>query len=247
MDLSERRGHAARHPWEIARSTFFRRLIADSVDLRAVAAVLDIGAGDGWFAHELLAQLSTTTTVTCWDINYTDVDLDSVLPSRVIRTTVRPTMQFGLILLMDVLEHIRDDEAFLRDDVVPLLATDGVLIVSVPAHPRLFTAHDTMLGHHRRYRPNDIRLLLDRHLRIVAEGSLFSSLVALRAAQSVIEKVRTAPLDEQRGVGGWSHGSHLTNALVGVLETDARLGRALARRGRHLPGLSYWAVCRPTR
>ncbi|MEO7397360.1 MAG: methyltransferase domain-containing protein [Ilumatobacteraceae bacterium] len=247
MDLSERRAQAARHPWEIARSAFFRRLIPDSVDLGAVAAVLDIGAGDGWFAHELLAQLPNTTTVTCWDINYTDDDLDSVLAPRVIRTTVRPTGQFALILLMDVLEHITDDEAFLRNDVVPLLAGDGVLIVSVPAHPRLFTAHDTMLGHHRRYRPNDIRLLLGRHLRIISEGPLFSSLVALRAAQSVIEKVRAAPLDEQRGVGGWSHGSLLTNALVGVLETDARLGRALARRGRNLPGLSYWAVCRPNR
>ena len=58
MDLRERTSGrvapAGRHPWELARARFFRRLIGRSTDVGTVRRVLDVGAGDGWFAQELL-------------------------------------------------------------------------------------------------------------------------------------------------------------------------------------------------
>ena len=54
MDLSERGATSTRHPWERVRADFFRSLIADHVELSCVDHLVDIGAGDGWFAHELL-------------------------------------------------------------------------------------------------------------------------------------------------------------------------------------------------
>ena len=39
-----------RHPWEIARARSYRRLIAAHADVDAARRVLDVGAGDGWFA-----------------------------------------------------------------------------------------------------------------------------------------------------------------------------------------------------
>jgi len=246
MDLSERSVRTGRHPWEIARSDFFRRLIASSVELQGVSTLLDIGAGDGWFAGELLADLPDSASVTCWDINYTSVDLNSLLSASIERTTTQPSGTFDLVLLMDVLEHIDDDTAFLRDTVVPLLAPEGVLVVSVPAHPRLFTAHDTMLGHHRRYRPAEMRRLLGEHLHIVSDGSLFVSLTALRCLQAIVERVRGPRIETQHGIGGWDHGVRLTNAISASLAADTRIGLAASEHGLHLPGLSYWAVCRPT-
>lgn len=263
MDLSERRPGPAgagadvggpdtpsgsagtRHPWEVSRCSFFRRLIADSVGLDAVTALLDIGAGDGWFAQEVLADLSPDASVTCWDINYTSDDLNSVLPDRIVRTREQPNGPFDVVLLMDVLEHIENDETFLRDTVVPMLGSKGTLVVSVPAHPRLFTAHDTMLGHHRRYPPTQIQQLLTRSLDVVSSGSLFTALTAVRAAQVVVEKVKGPHPEAQRGIGGWTHGPLLTRAVTSALDADACVGRALSRHQRRLPGLSYWAVCRP--
>ncbi|MEO6122254.1 MAG: methyltransferase domain-containing protein [Ilumatobacteraceae bacterium] len=250
MDLSERGASAARHPWEHARSTFFRRLIADSVDLAHLERLLDIGAGDGWFAQELLADLPESTSVTCWDTYYTSDDLNALLPPRIERTLARPGGQFGCLLLMDVLEHIEHDEEFLADTVVPLLSDDGVLIFSVPAHPRLFSRHDTALGHHRRYRPAAISALLRRHLDVTSEGSLFSSLTVARLGQVAVERLghpAAAPSEGEHGIGQWEHGSLITKAVTTVLDGDARLARVLARRNRSIPGLSYWAVCRPNR
>ena len=68
-------GEAGRHPWELARARFFRRLIARSIDVSAVRRVLDVGAGDGWFAQELLPDLGPTAEVVCWDVNYRSEDL----------------------------------------------------------------------------------------------------------------------------------------------------------------------------
>lgn len=243
MDLSERGATSTRHPWELVRAEFFRSLIADHVDLARVARLVDVGAGDGWFAQELLGLLPASARVTCWDIHYTAEDLTAALPDRVERTTERPDGTADLVTLLDVLEHVVDDRAFLADAVLPLLGASGTLVVSVPAHPRLFSAHDTALHHERRYRHRELLDRLEPHLEVVATGPLFTSLLAPRAAQVALERIGRRA--EPRGVGAWEHGEGLTRAVTGALRLDARTGRAAARRHLPLPGLSVWAVCRP--
>jgi 2-polyprenyl-3-methyl-5-hydroxy-6-metoxy-1,4-benzoquinol methylase len=253
MDLREQRADgteerdARRHPWEVARARFFRGVIADHVDRAAVTRVLDVGAGDGWFAHELLPDLPEHAQVVCWDINYRSSDLAVPAGERINRTARRPDGPFDLVLLLDVIEHVEDDDAFLADDVVPLLAAGARAVVSVPAYPSLYCEHDRMLEHHRRYRPADLRGLLARHLRIVASGSLFATLLPPRAVTVVME--RAGRRHEAMGVGGWAGGAVLTAALTGVLYADAAISRRLARQrlvpGARLPGLSTWAVVAP--
>jgi SAM-dependent methyltransferase len=242
VDLRERTANDRRHPWEIARARFFRRLIERHVALAGVARVLDVGAGDGWFAHELSADLPATAEIVCWDVNYRSEDLATPPGERLTRTAQVPDGQFDLVLLLDVLEHVLDDEAFLRDAVLPRLARSAFAVISVPAHPRLFSDHDRMLEHHRRYRPRELHDLLGRHLDVVARGSLFATLLAPRAAAVLLE--RAGRHRGTSGVGGWSGGPALTSAMTAALDADAALGRQLADRGVRLPGLSTWAVCR---
>lgn len=253
MDLSERGAGEARHPWELVRAQFFRDLIQSHVDLSRLSDLVDVGAGDGWFAQELLPMLPLSATVTCWDINYSSEDLAAELPERVIRTTSRPLdrsasigagIEHGrLVTLLDVLEHIPDDQGFLRDELVPLVGMNGTLIISVPAHPHLFSDHDTALGHERRYRRHELLARVSKHFKVVESGPLFSSLLAPRAIQVTLE--RLGRHSGEQGIGGWDHGSFVTNSVKGVLTLDARLGRWAARNRLNLPGLSVWAVCRP--
>jgi SAM-dependent methyltransferase len=240
MDLRERGAGVARHPWEVARSRFFRALIASHVDLDAVATVLDAGAGDGWFAHELLADLGAETVVTCWDVNYRSADLAAPADPRITRATARPDGTFDLVLALDVLEHLDDAEAFVATQLVPVLG--GPLVVSVPAHPALFSAHDRMLEHRRRYRRGELLTMLRRHVDVVESGSLFTTLLLPRAVGVAAERLgRDA---EPAGIGAWSAGPLATGVVTRVLNTDASLGRWLAAHGVVLPGLSAWAVCR---
>jgi SAM-dependent methyltransferase len=247
VDLRERHTDSARrHPWEVVRSGFFRSLVSDHVDLQACARVLDIGAGDGWFADQLRSHLSPHSEIICWDVNYSANDLAAPSPAGLQRTTEAPAGTFDLVLLLDVLEHIADDAGFLEDQVTPRLHAGSVLLVSVPAYQALFSEHDNALGHERRYHPRALRRLLAERYGIVERGGLFISLLPLRGVSKIAERLpprRTAA--QSAGIGDWRGGRVLTRALVGALAADAQACRWMARRGVVVPGLSTWAVCRP--
>jgi SAM-dependent methyltransferase len=63
---------------------------------------------------------------------------------------VRFAGAFGAIGAFDVLEHIVDDETVL-DELRGAVLPGGGLVVSVPQHPRLWSAADDFAGHVRRY------------------------------------------------------------------------------------------------
>jgi dolichyl-phosphate beta-glucosyltransferase len=63
------------------------------------------------------------------------------------------------VTLLDVIEHLDDPVATLLE-VKRVLADDGVLVVTVPAHEALWSGADELLGHVRRYN----RTLLREHL-----------------------------------------------------------------------------------
>lgn len=243
VDLKERDQHTQRHPWEVARARHFRRLVAEAFDAPPMS-VIDVGSGDGWFASQLRADLAPGSTVVCWDAHYAAADLAEPLVDGMSRTVTAPAAPAQLVLALDVLEHVDDDHRFVTEHLAPLVAPGGVLVASVPAHQSLFTTHDTALGHFRRYDAASLRALLEPSFDVVHEGSLFTSLLAPRAASALFERARppqgAASIDSQ-----WRRGALVSRSIAAVLDADAALGRLLADRRHRLPGLSVWAVCRP--
>lgn len=69
---------------------------------------------------------------------------------------------FDLIGLFDVIEHMPDDQAVFGQ-LSHLLADGGALVFSVPLHAHAWTSFDTLVGHYRRYDPDDLQTLIDRH------------------------------------------------------------------------------------
>jgi SAM-dependent methyltransferase len=57
---------------------------------------------------------------------------------------------FGAVGAFDVIEHIEEDEAVLRE-LGRAVPPGGGLLVTVPQHPRLWSAADDFAGHVRRY------------------------------------------------------------------------------------------------
>jgi len=55
------------------------------------------------------------------------------------------------LVALDVLEHIEDDGAALRE-IARVLRVGGIFVFGVPAFPVLWRHHDVMYGHYRRYR-----------------------------------------------------------------------------------------------
>jgi SAM-dependent methyltransferase len=110
--------------------------------------ILDFGAGGGQFAAPLSAL----------GLDITALEPDDHLQQRLRAQGVRavgctqelPDAGFDYIYTLNVLEHIENDAAALRD-LHAKLAERGKLLIYVPAFPVLYTSMDAKVGHVRRY------------------------------------------------------------------------------------------------
>lgn len=88
--------------------------------------------------------------------------------------------------MFDVVEHISDDVAFLRE-TARALRPGGLIFVTVPAYPWLWSHEDEAAGHHRRYTEATMRKLLsDAGLEACYVGHFFRPLPPLIAAVRVL-------------------------------------------------------------
>jgi SAM-dependent methyltransferase len=246
MDLSERgAGATQRHPWETARADFFLGLLRQRSLLSHDLRWLDVGAGDGWLTNELAEASTPGSSFVCWDINYDDQVLSAMGPTSpaVTFASEEPDSDFDALLLLDVIEHVEDDQEFLSGLVSRRLRPGGTTLVSVPAWQALFSQHDVALSHHRRYSPAQMRSLIwQAGLVVEAEGGLFHGLLLPRTVQVALE--RLGHRSPSTGIGSWDGGPGLTRSVSAALRADTWVSRRLSDSRFVLPGLSYWALCR---
>lgn len=245
MDLSETPAVVLqRHPWELARLDFFRRLIRRKGLHLYPIKVLDVGSGDAWFASNLLPSLAAGSTISCYDPAYSDSQLRSLVCDPCINLmTTRPVENFDLVLLLDVLEHVEKEGEYLRAIVNEVVPRGGILVISLPAWEKLFSHHDVQMHHFRRYQPSAAkRLLLQSGLEIESHGGLFHTLLLPRLLQLVVSQLGCGQ-QPPPNAGDWRGGPFLTTVVAMFLKVDVRLTLLSARVGIRLPGLSWWALC----
>ena len=243
MDLRERpSADGKRHPWETVRSAFFSNKIVALANNQPVH-VLDIGSGDCWFSEQLLPKLPKGSRITCADLNFTDEDMVSSVPG-INKVREIPQQLFDMVIMLDVLEHIEDDKAFLAHSVMPRLKHESNIVISVPAHPSLFTSHDVFLGHHRRYTRRQLLSTTETFFSTSGYGYLFTSLALVRLLQRV-----TASSSEksESGVGNWHAGAIVTGLVTSALFIDVLISRVLNVIRLRVPGLTVWTICSSNR
>jgi 2-polyprenyl-3-methyl-5-hydroxy-6-metoxy-1,4-benzoquinol methylase len=86
-----------------------------------------------------------------------------------------PGERFDVVVSCDVIEHIEADRKAMAE-MARVLRPGGILVLTVPAHRWLWSAHDEALDHLRRYEPAELRgLIEDAGLEI----ELYSRAVAI--------------------------------------------------------------------
>jgi SAM-dependent methyltransferase len=68
---------------------------------------------------------------------------------------------FDLVAALDIVEHVDDDDDALAE-LARVAARDATLLISAPLHPSRWTAFDDLVGHRRRYEPDEIVAKLAR-------------------------------------------------------------------------------------
>ena len=139
----------ARHWWWRAREAFLLRRFRALLPADGARRILDVGCGDGLLLDHL----------TPWgDAEGIEPDATTLGPGAAHRkihlgpfdASFRPEAPFDLVLFLDVLEHLDDPVAALVR-ARALLRPAGRIFVSVPAFPLLWTGHDVLNHHRRRY------------------------------------------------------------------------------------------------
>ena len=259
MDLAEARARGfdepVRHPWEVARIDVVKRLIRRRVTLEPGAIVMDIGCGDTFVVEQLAAEypdgrfyaVDTAFTADLVERYRTRLNNPRILPFPSLEAIApAPDRAASLVLLMDVIEHIQDDEGFLAGlRSRPYVNGGTTFVVTVPAYQSLFCSHDTFLGHYRRYSNRVLREHLARSgFTVLDIGYFFSSLLPIRVLQVIKERVfGLRPEKETSGLVTWQGGPGAAALLRQALVLDARVSMLAGRAGIRLAGLSNYAIC----
>jgi 2-polyprenyl-3-methyl-5-hydroxy-6-metoxy-1,4-benzoquinol methylase len=151
------------------------------------ARILDVGCGDGLFFN----ALQRFGDVMGIEADETTLDEQNPWSERIVigelDESFVPPAPFDLILLLDVIEHVPNVQRLLRN-AGRLLAGDGRLLVTVPAFQWLWTAHDELNHHVRRYNAGDLRRTIEEAgLVVVQTRYLFQSLVLPKLAVRMTE------------------------------------------------------------
>lgn len=102
---------------------------------------------------------------------------------------------FDLVGAFDVIEHIEDDAGVLRG-LHRALRPGGVLLLTVPQHPRLWSAADTYAHHVRRYRRRELVERVDAAgFEVVRTTSFVMSLLPMMALSRWWARLSPRPYD----------------------------------------------------
>lgn len=173
-----------KHFWFSTRNRLILSTMREAMGPLAGRSVLDVGCGTGF----VLAALERAGMVACG----IDMHIGGL---RYARERIRGPLlcgtatrlpferQFDAVLLCDVIEHTPDDVAVVRE-ASRALQDRGALVITVPAHPQLWTALDDVSGHKRRYTKDGLVQVMRRADLDVRLARYFNAaLVPLQALQ----------------------------------------------------------------
>lgn len=225
------------HWWFQGRRAILNDIISN-LSLPAQADILEAGCGTGGN----LGMLARYGLVHAMELDETSLGyargrgigkvLWGMLPDQI----PFEGRKFDLIVLLDVMEHLDEDDKAIAS-LTSRLNEGGWLVITVPAFQFLYGAHDVIHHHFRRYNKCGLNMVLNGKGLEVTQLSYFNTLLfpcvaAVRLARKLVP----------------ARGSDLSGSGFSVLN---RLLSALFSAERHLLklaplpfGVSLVAVCR---
>jgi SAM-dependent methyltransferase len=181
-----------RHWWYRARREVLAELIRREAQPPADAKILEIGCGTG---HNF-AMLAKFGHVDGLELDDESRRLSETRLGRKVMSSPLPELvgvqdrHYDLIGAFDVIEHVDDDLAAL-ESIAAKLKPGGMFVMTVPAHQWMWSAHDVVNQHKRRYSRRTLKQLVEASpLKLRKIGYLNSLLFPLAVAERVASKLR---------------------------------------------------------
>jgi SAM-dependent methyltransferase len=227
------------HWWFLGRGAIVRSLVESECARRGghVHRLVDVGSGTG-------AVLDGFRTLADEAVGV-ELDPDALAICRArgldIRTAPADRLPFpdasvDIVTAFDVLEHLHDDVAAARE-LRRVLQPDGSAVITVPAYPFLWSEHDIVHAHVRRYTRGSLgRTLRTAGLEIRNAGYFMTLLLPVAIVERLAERLlprrrQLLPLPPRR----------LNALLLRILLAERRAVVA----GGFPVGLTVFAIARP--
>lgn len=144
--------------WFIARNEILKNTVKTFCSLDKEFNLLDVGCGTGGFASLLKDEcnvigIDTSDTALSYSQKRGIKNLHNCLLKDFDKTKYG---RIDAITMLDVIEHIEDDYSVVRD-AYAILDSGSYMIASVPAYQWLWSRHDEIHMHYRRYTISQIR------------------------------------------------------------------------------------------
>ncbi|MGQ9837647.1 MAG: class I SAM-dependent methyltransferase [Cyanobacteriota bacterium] len=179
------------HWWFVGRRRILSRVI-ETLPLPSPAHILEAGCGSGGNL-KMLSQFGKV-----WGMEKSEfarsfaqarhigIIEEGELPDRI----PFEAQQFDLIALLDVLEHLEQDRESLKA-LASRLTSTGYLLVTVPAYPWLWSSHDELNHHKRRYTCSQLLATLEHsglevHTHCYFNSFLFPLIAGVRLTQRIL-------------------------------------------------------------
>lgn len=159
------------HWWFVGRRKVLISLIR-RLGLPKDARILEIGCGTGGNLAALaeLGELSAMESDAAACEWASGLGICPVLPGALPGAVPYPDGQFDLVCLLDVIEHVEDDLAALQK-VQRLLKPGGRVLITAPAYRWLWSEHDVVHHHFRRYQASELAgKMAGSGLRVLRSG-----------------------------------------------------------------------------
>ncbi|MEN9336902.1 MAG: hypothetical protein RLZZ500_1889 [Bacteroidota bacterium] len=251
MDLSEfsrleDKSNYNRHPWETSRKNVLHTFLKQSKIQFPIQRIVDIGSGDAYVIHTLV-QKHLAKRYFAIDIEYNPEVIEQIKSNnnqseveyyQTINdyTHLESQNEATLYLCMDVLEHLADEKVIL-DNLNPKENKDYYFF-AVPAFQSVFSSHDVLLGHYRRYTLPQLKKVLESNgFTILDEGYYFFTLLLFRKLDKLLKK------DKKESIDNWNAGKIKTGLINLMLSIDFRITLLLKKIGIKIPGLSCYCLC----
>jgi 2-polyprenyl-3-methyl-5-hydroxy-6-metoxy-1,4-benzoquinol methylase len=226
--------------WFTARNALIAGLIAHH--FRDAKSLLEVGCGMGGVLACIHAERP--------DVTLTGADLlpDALRVARgrlpeatFIQADIRHipyAEEFDVVCALDVIEHIDEDDAAMRE-IAKAVKPGGGVVIAVPQHMWLWGAWDELMHHRRRYSRRPLLELMEaaglERVRVTSSFAFVLPLVYLSRLRSRSLSGDSDPYDALR-IPAWVN--HALGAVTGA-------ERALIRRGVSFPvGSSLTVVAR---
>ncbi len=230
--------HDSTHWWYRARREVLSDYLTRYAALPRDARVLEIGCGTG---HNL-PMLARFGSVEAIEIDSAARGIASQRLGRAVGDAPLPELPgvergaYDLIAVLDVVEHIADDVAALSA-MRERLAPGGKILITVPAHRWMWSAHDVVNHHHRRYSKATLRRAIEAAGLRPRKLAYFNSLLFPLAAAARVAG-RVAGRED-------SDDSPPAKPLNALFERVFRLERHLVGRVPMGPGVTIVTLAEP--